>query len=165
MRIIKVAILTLMSYFAFGQTVTNGDYQEMLTKLLSHNVPEVSVAEIDEKAENVYFLDAREQDEYNVSHIKEAIWVGYKSFNFKSVKDLPKDAKIIIYYSVGYRSEKVAEKLIKKGYTDVSNLFGGLFEWSNAGKPMVDNSDKSTKKIHAYNKNWGKWVFKGEKVY
>ncbi|MFT5621942.1 MAG: hypothetical protein ACI9QR_002283, partial [Flavobacteriaceae bacterium] len=50
MRIIKVAILTLMSYFAFGQTVTNGDYQEMLTKLLSHNVPEVSVAEIDEKA-------------------------------------------------------------------------------------------------------------------
>jgi rhodanese-related sulfurtransferase len=41
---------------------------------------------------------------------------------------------------VGYRSEKVTEKLQKAGFTQVSNLYGGIFEWVNQGYPIVNQS-------------------------
>jgi 3-mercaptopyruvate sulfurtransferase SseA len=80
------------------------------------------------------------------------------------MSSIPKDTEIIVYCSVGFRSGSVAKKLIKNGYTNVLNLYGGLFEWSNQELPLVDNDGKPTLKIHTYNKKWGKWVEKGEKV-
>ena len=79
--------------------------------------------------------------------------------------DLPKDTPIIVYCSVGFRSEKTTEHLLALGFTNVKNLYGGIFEWSNAGQPMVDSNENSTTKIHAYNKKWGTWINRGEKVY
>lgn len=135
----------------------------MLKDLLNHSVPEISVAEINPD-EKVIYLDARELNEYEVSHIRNAIWVGYDKLQKEALKEVPKDSKIIVYCSVGYRSEKVSEKLIKMGYKDVSNLYGGLFEWANQEKTMVNDSS-FTNRIHAYDEEWGKWVTKGRKVY
>ncbi|MBD79514.1 MAG: rhodanese [Crocinitomicaceae bacterium] len=137
----------------------------MLNGLLDHSVVEVSVIDIDQKDGTIY-LDAREQNEYKVSHIEGAIWVGYDHFQKDSLKSINKDQKIVVYCSVGYRSEKIAEKLIKMGYTDVANLYGGLFEWSNQKLPLVcGDSNKPTIKIHPYNALWGQWITYGEKVY
>jgi predicted sulfurtransferase len=77
---------------------------------------------------------------------------------------MPKDTPIIVYCSVGYRSEKVAEQIIAAGYTQVSNLYGGIFEWVNEEQPVYDTKGK-TQKVHAYNKVWGVWLRKGKKVY
>jgi len=54
--------------------------------------------------------------------------------------------------------------LKKKGYTNVKNLYGGLFYWANEKYPMVDLKENKTARIHGYNKDWGKWV-KGDVVY
>lgn len=137
----------------------------MLSKLLDHSVKEVSVTDIDLN-ENIIYLDAREQNEYEVSHVKNAIWVGYDKFQKDSINRLAKDKKIVVYCSVGYRSEKISEKLIKMGYTNVSNLYGGLFEWSNQEMPLVrGNANDSTIKIHPYDEKWGQWITSGEKAY
>jgi 3-mercaptopyruvate sulfurtransferase SseA len=66
---------------------------------------------------------------------------------------------------VGYRSEKISEKLKQAGFKDVSNLYGGIFEWVNQGNPVVDENGKITDNIHAYSKTWGVWLNKGVKVY
>jgi hypothetical protein len=42
---------------------------------------------------------------------------------------------------------------------------GGLFEWKNLGYPIVDNNGKEINQVHAYNKVWGIWLNKGDKVY
>jgi len=168
MKNIYILLFTLgISLVSYAQNVKSTAYENMLKNLLSHTVPEINVEEIkvNEATESIFFLDAREKKEYVASHIKGAIWTGYDTFKMSSVKSIPKDAKIIIYCSVGYRSEKISEKLIKAGYKDVSNLYGGLFEWSNHQRPLVDSNNESTKKIHAYNKKWGQWIDKGEKVY
>ena len=78
---------------------------------------------------------------------------------------ISKDKKIVIYCSVGYRSEKIAEKLIKSGYKNIYNLYGGIFEWVNRGFSIYDKEQKSTNKVHAYSPSWGVWLEKGEKVY
>jgi rhodanese-related sulfurtransferase len=135
----------------------------MLKNLLSHTVPAVSVSEI--SSEEIVFLDARERKEFDVSKIKGAKWVGYNDFSMERVEEIDKKSKIVVYCSVGYRSEKIAEKLIASGFTNVSNLYGGIFEWKNQGKDVVDESDNFVQKVHAYNKVWGVWLRKGERVY
>lgn len=147
-----------------AQFVESKSYGTMLKALLSHNVKEMGAKDA-KRDTGAVFLDAREKKEYNVSHLKNAIWVGYDDFDMKRVKDIYKEKKIIVYCSVGYRSEKITEKLTKAGYTNVTNVVGGIFEWKNLGYPIVDNTGKETEKIHAYSKTWGIWLNKGEKVY
>ncbi|UII19090.1 rhodanese-like domain-containing protein [Fulvivirga ligni] len=158
--------ITIMFFFTKtqAQEVESKAYKLMLNTLLSHSVPELSVADV-KTTPNIIWLDAREKNEYQVSHIKNANWVGYDDFSIDRVKDISKDAKVIVYCSVGYRSEKISEKLIKAGFKDVQNLYGGIFEWKNQDKTVVNSDNAETEKIHAYSKMWGIWLKKGEKVY
>lgn len=132
-------------------------FNKKLNKLLSFSVPTVNVDEL-AKMDDVLILDARERKEYDVSHIPNAKFAGYKKFDKKNFKDLDKDQPIVIYCSVGYRSEKIGEKFIDMGFTNVSNLYGSIFEWVNQGHKIVDKDGNETKKVHCYNKKWSKWV-------
>lgn len=106
----------------------------------------------------IYILDAREKKEYEISHIKGSRFVGYDNFNIESVSDIPKDSKIYVYCSIGYRSEKIGEKLKKDGFGSVYNLYGGIFNWANNGYPLENTEGKATKAVHGYNKKWAKWL-------
>lgn len=161
------SFLFLVFIFSFScatAQVQSGAYDLMLNALLSHSVPEVSAGQI-QNMKNILLLDAREKDEYQVSHIAKASYVGYVDFDIKRLEHVRKDEKVIVYCSVGYRSEKIAEKLLKAGFTDVSNLYGGIFEWVNQSRPIVDATNESTDNIHPYSKTWGIWLTKGNKVY
>lgn len=157
-------LFLLISFDAFSQ-VKDAAYDLMLQQLLSHSVREISVAEAASKSTSVLFLDAREKEEYEVSHIQSAVQVGYDDFSLSSVKAIPKSRRIIVYCSVGYRSEKVAEKLMADGFVNVANLYGGIFEWVNQGFQVVDGAGKPTSSVHAYSPVWGVWLLKGQKVY
>ena len=146
-----------------GQKSNDRSYKIMLNGLLSHSVPEISAAGAAVDTSCV-FLDARERKEFEVSHIQNARWVGYKDFDMSRMAAIPKTQSIIIYCSVGYRSEKIAEKIRAAGFTSVSNLYGGLFSWVNEGKPVYRN-DQPVAEVHAYNKFWSKWLQTGTKVY
>jgi len=164
----KLIIFTfcIMSFFNSFSQVESTSYGLMLKALINKSIPIVAVADLSpNQISKATFIDSREQNEYEVSHIEGAKWVGYDNFKLSSMKSVKKDAFIIIYCSVGYRSEKIGEKLIEDGYTNVSNLYGGIFEWVNQGKPIVNQKGEPTQKIHGYSKAWGIWLSKGEKVY
>ncbi len=93
------------------------------------------------------------------------MFVGYDQCEMDRLKSIDRNKKIIVYCSVGYRSEKISEKLKQAGFTDVSNLYGGIFEWVNQGNPVVDEKGNVTPNIHAYSKTWGVWLNNGVKVY
>lgn len=162
---IFIGLILMTSSLTFGQKVQDKAFQKRLKTLLSHNVTEISVAKATKIQNQAVFLDARKKSEFKVSHIKNARWIGYDDFNKKRMKGIPKNKKIIVYCSVGYRSEKITKKLNRMGYKNVSNLYGGIFEWVNQGNPVYNNSGKPTKKVHTYNKRWSKWLKKGIKVY
>lgn len=144
--------------------VENTAYQLLLKTLLSHSVPEMSVNELTKKNNTVLLLDAREPKEYQISHLKDAKLVGYEKLDSSYLKNIPKNQPIVVYCSVGYRSEKVAEKLLQQGFTNVHNLYGGIFEWKNQSQVLV-NDKGVTDEVHAYDKTWGIWLKKGKKVY
>jgi len=153
-------VFAMIKLFGQGNTA----YDLMLRTLYSKTVEVVMPADISSEKDVVY-LDAREKKEFEVSHIKGAQWIGYDTFKAKNVEALPKDAKIVVYCSVGYRSEKIGEKLLELGFTDVLNLYGGVFQWKNDGYTVVDQNNNTTNKVHAYSRTWGIWLNKGEKVY
>lgn len=160
----KLLLFLVMISFQTCAQVESGTYNAMLKTILSHSVPEVSIKKLKDMID-VTLLDAREPAEFGVSHIANAISIGYDQFNVGTVKNLDKNSKIVVYCSVGYRSEKIAEKLKKEGFTHVSNLYGGIFEWVNQGNPVIDSNGQFTKRVHGYSKSWGIWLNKGEKVY
>jgi rhodanese-related sulfurtransferase len=157
--------LFIMGFFNANAQVESTAYGIMLKGLLSHSVPEINVSKADSlMQQGAAFIDARENNEYQVSAIENAYWVGYDSLNLNVLSNLDKNTPFVVYCSVGYRSEKVAEKLINQGFTDVYNLYGGIFEWVNQGKPVY-NQGHETNQVHGYSKVWGIWLNKGEKVY
>ena len=107
---------------------------------------------------NVTILDAREEKEYEVSHIPKAQHIGYNNFDSKSLNFIQKTDTIYIYCSIGYRSEKIGERLQKMGFNNVFNLYGGIFSWVNFGYKVVDMKNNETKDVHGYNKEWSRWL-------
>jgi rhodanese-related sulfurtransferase len=136
-----------------------------LKRFNKESVAYVSVEQL--KPESVILLDARKKEEYDVSHLKEAIWIGHKEFEENDVlgKVPNKEDSIVVYCSIGVRSENIGERLIKMGYKNVQNLYGGIFEWKNNGGKVYNLKGKETDSVHAFNKHWGKLLRQGEKVY
>ena len=159
----KILLLfILISSVAFGQNKLD----KLLNKFNKNKVPYISVDTL--VISKAILLDARETKEYNVSHLKNAICVGYDYFDIqKTIEKLPKDksTKIVVYCSLGIRSEIVAHKLIKEGYTNVYNLYGGILEWKNNNFKVIDTLGNETEKVHTFNKDWSKWLKKGKTVY
>ncbi len=153
---------------AFGQEMTNPKFNKVVSSLVSKSeAPTIDINEFKSvlAKNNVLVLDAREKEEFEISHIKNAINIGYDNFDLEKVsKKLDKTKPIIIYCSVGYRSGQLAEKLIEKGFK-VKNLYGGIFEWKNQGNDVFDKSSNKTQRVHTYNKKWSKWLKLGEAVY
>jgi rhodanese-related sulfurtransferase len=147
-------------------TCQNPEFDKKVASWLKFSVPTVSPDDI-KKMPDILLLDAREREEFNISHIPKAVFIGYNHFEKNVLKDVPKDKPIVVYCSIGYRSEKMGEKLQKMGFTKVYNLYGSIFEWVNQGNQIVDSQGVSTKKVHTFNRNWSKWVDKGkaEKVW
>lgn len=142
------------------------DIEKVLKRMNNKSVPYIYPNDV-QLNDNILLLDAREPDEYAVSKIPGAVYVGYKKFDINTIKGLniPKNKKVIVYCSLGVRSEKIGNKIKKAGYNNVFNLWGGIFEWKNEGKTVVDSNNKPTENVHAYSKMWGKYLNKGNKVY
>jgi rhodanese-related sulfurtransferase len=136
----------------------NAAFDKEVNSYLSYTVPVISVEKAYVDKRKYVFLDAREQAEYDISHIDGALAVGYDRFDAKSISKISKDQAIIVYCSIGYRSEKIATKLRKLGYTQVYNLYGSIFEWANRGYPLVNNQGRTTHLVHTYNAKWSKWL-------
>lgn len=175
LKIIYILVIGLFSFPNFGFTqepktkpeLKSKSFERTIDAMISESVPLIGVKELSEELQNYLILDAREEKEYTVSHIKHAQYIGYKDIDFSVIEGMEKDTPIVVYCSIGVRSEDIGEKLKEKGFTNVQNLYGSIFEWANQGYPLVDNDGNPTKKIHGYSWLWGRWMTNEdyEKVY
>lgn len=158
-----LGILLLLPIMGMSQTPLD----LKLDTLLSHSVPMVYENELTQilAQKKIILLDTRTKEEYEVSHINGADFVGYDTFTPDMVKNLDKSRLIVVYCSVGYRSEKIGEKLLELGFTNVQNLYGGIFEWKNHEHTVVNSHNIPTDSVHTYNSHWAIFLKKGIKVY
>lgn len=165
LRFCTIFLLVIAQFFAAcGQDIpvhpscTNPEFESKINQTINFTVPLIGVEELKDIQDEVYIFDTREIKEYNTSHIQGAQYLGYDHFNPEPLQNIPKNSPIVVYCSIGYRSEKIGEKLKNMGFTNVRNLYGSLFEWVNNGYPVINNKEIATDTIHTYNARWSKWV-------
>ena len=144
------------------------DYNNMLESLYNQTVPLIHTTELAKAMKNnapILILDTRSDKEFQISHIKYAQLIDYDHFSQNDMSKISKDTNIVVYCSVGYRSEKIGEKLLELGYINVINLYGGIFQWKNDGYSVYNANNILTDSVHTYNKKWSKWLKNGISVY
>ena len=119
-----------------------------LERYNDETVPYIYVEDLKELSGPYLLLDTRKKKEFEVSHLSGATWSGYRAFDLTEFQlEVPsKETAIIVYCSVGVRSENIGEKLLEAGYTDVRNLYGGIFEWKNQGYPVYSPEGEPTER-------------------
>ncbi len=159
--------LTVMVFVFSIITNAQNSLDKLLTKFNNETVPYISVTELSKKQDHVVILDAREKEEFKVSHIPNAKWIGYTQFMIENItqQNIQKNDTLVVYCSLGIRSEDISEKLKEAGYPYVYNLYGGIFEWKNNNFDVVDSKERVTDEVHTCSKQWAKWLLKGKKVY
>lgn len=164
MKNILLLIALSFSLFCFSQSEKTID--ALLSKYNTRSVPYISVQELRMSADKFQILDTRQKPEYDVSHIPNAIWTSEKvNDSLLATLNLDKEKPVVVYCSVGIRSEQFGEQLKTKGFKNVKNLYGSIFAWKDAGYPVLDSTNVETDNVHVFSKIWGKYLKTGEKVY
>ncbi|WP_193194620.1 rhodanese-like domain-containing protein [Nostoc sp. MG11] len=101
-------------------------------------------------------LDARNQAEYEVSHLKAAIHINPITPDLSALSRVSNNTPIVVYCSIGYRSAKLAQQLDEAGFSRIFNLNGGIFQWANEGRPIFKDDQYPTHFVHPYDAMWGK---------
>jgi rhodanese-related sulfurtransferase len=160
-------LFIILSFVFCASLSAQKDLDQLLKKYNDNGVPYISVEELAMPKTTAIILDSREFEEYETSHLENAIYIGYNDFDIKKIDQIVsnKNTAIVVYCSLGIRSEPIGEKIKEAGYTNVKNLYGGIFEWKNKEFTVVDSKNEITEKVHAFSKSWSKWLLNGEKVY
>ncbi len=70
---------------------------------------------------------------------------------------LPTNKPIIVADAVGIHSKEATEFLMKKGFTLVANLVGGIHDWERDGLPLIIDPDETmTGGCMCQLRTWGK---------
>ena len=93
---------------------------------------EISVHELKQKRdrnEPILLLDVREQDEYEIVHLDDALLIPVNELP-QQVHQLDRDSEIVIHCHTGMRSMYAAAYLYQLGYRNVKSLTGGIDQWA-----------------------------------
>ena len=117
---------------------------------------------------NFIVFDVRENAEFKVSHLKNAIHVSPSmdiSTFINTYQDQFQDKSLVFYCSVGMRSSIFAQKVQSHRNLTASakiyNLTGGIFNWHNHGLPLFQN-ERPTDIVHPYGFFWKRLINRKE---
>ncbi|MDD5275367.1 MAG: rhodanese-like domain-containing protein [Methylovulum sp.] len=95
-------------------------------------VKQLSVTELKQKidqGDKVFLLDVREPHEFRYAQIAGSVLIPLNQLPARS-SELDKDQEIIVICHHGMRSQQAAHYLDHVGFTQVTNLVGGIDAWS-----------------------------------
>lgn len=134
--------------------ITNRTLDTAVRMVLSESDQAVTPEKLSAEENPGILLDVRAKSEYEISHLPGAIHVGEEGEYLPD--SLQPSDRILVYCSIGKRSEDLMKELQSKGYQDVRNLYGGIFAWAEAGLPLESGSTTDQPYIHGYSSFWAK---------
>lgn len=108
-------------------------------RLMGQDVAEVNVQQAQSMSQQgVLLLDVREESEYAALHAPQAklIPLGDVSSRLKEI-EVYKDKPIVVVCRSGRRSARAVAILKEAGFTQVSNVQGGMIAWEQAGLTTI----------------------------
>ncbi|MFD3685187.1 adenylyltransferase/sulfurtransferase MoeZ [Nocardiopsis sp. NPDC058631] len=107
---------------AAGSTITAPELKELL----------------DTKAEDIFLVDVREKNEYEIVSIPTATLIPKGEFlNGKAFEKLPQDKRIVLHCKSGVRSAEALAAVHAAGFSDAVHVGGGVLAWVNQVDPSL----------------------------
>lgn len=83
------------------------------------------------RAGEVRLVDCREEDEHRICRIEGSVLIPLSTFGFTATERLADpECAVLIYCHHGMRSLTAARFLVKRGYSRVMSLAGGIDRWA-----------------------------------
>jgi len=159
---VGIAILMVVAFACLAPTAHSQSLRNVSKSIAQTypDVPLISASELARKSaagEAFVLLDVRSKAEFAVSHISGAVRID-PGASLEAVENaigpIEPDDTIVLYCSVGYRSTRLAELLLKKlGPQRSPHLFsleGGIFQWHNDARSL-ENEAGATLWVHPFN--------------
>ena len=127
----KLKVLSLVILF-FG-----------LTSCLKNQADGVQVLDVAKYEKNmtqpdVQLVDVRTPEEFSEGHIENAVNIDFMADDFDAkVASLDKEKPVMVYCKSGGRSAKASARLKELGFKSITDLEGGITNWTNENKPTV----------------------------
>ena len=87
---------------------------------------------------DVQLVDVRTPEEFSEGHLENAINIDVTADDFDAkVVGLDKEKPVMVYCKSGGRSAKASARLKELGFKNISDLEGGITNWTNEDKPVV----------------------------
>ncbi len=107
-------------------------------KAMKNGIPQITVKQFKQRrdaGDDMFLLDVREPYEVQIAQIGGTVIPQNDVPN--RLAEIPRDREIVVHCRSGARSQRIAEFLKQSGYTNVSNLAGGILAWSDEIDPSV----------------------------
>ncbi|MDO5292009.1 MAG: rhodanese-like domain-containing protein [bacterium] len=133
MKLRSMLLISVLTMFLFTGCNTSTPAQEASNEIRQaaryQTITASKAQEIISAQNDVVILDVRTEEEYQTSHIANAILLPYDEISKKAEATLTnKDATILVYCRSGNRSAIAAKELASLGYTNILD-FGGINDW------------------------------------
>jgi rhodanese-related sulfurtransferase len=106
-------------------------------------IPTVNVTEASSRlqagtgdASAALLVDVREVPELVEARVAGAAQIPMSAFADR-FNELPKDRPLLVMCAAGNRSAAATSFLLRNGWTDVTNVDGGITAWQRAGLPVI----------------------------
>ena len=117
--IIVILLIAILLFISFKFLTTKEERASRYNKITVDEAKEMM------EKEDVIIIDVRTEDEYNTSHIKNAVLIPNETIGNEKLKEVSNlNQKIIVYCRSGARSKKAAMKLINIGYKNLYDIGG-----------------------------------------
>ncbi len=130
----NATITELIDYDAFCGAVS-ADAQEAVA---GATITAAELAEMLDRKDDIYLIDVREPNEYEIVSIPGAVLIPKDRFiSGAALEGLPQDKRIILHCKSGVRSAEVLAIVKNAGFADAAHLGGGVLSWIAAVDPSL----------------------------
>jgi sulfur-carrier protein adenylyltransferase/sulfurtransferase len=127
-------ITELIDYDAFCGAVS-ADAQEAARDA---TITAAELKEMLDKGEDIFLVDVREKNEYEIVSIPGAVLIPKDQFlTGAALERLPQDRRIILHCKSGVRSAECLAIVKDAGFSDAAHVGGGIISWVNTVDPSL----------------------------
>jgi rhodanese-related sulfurtransferase len=138
--LVVVAVIAIIVIAILGQQPVVTEHPPAVSNSLGVSTALPNEINVDEayklyQSKGAFFLDVREQSEWDSFHIPGTMLVPLGQLP-QRLSEIPKDQSIVVVCRSGNRSASGRDILKQAGYTNVTSMAGGVTTWKTQGYPI-----------------------------
>jgi len=127
-------VTELIDYDAFCGAVS----EEAAEAVVGSTISAKDLAAMLDRGDNIYLVDVREPNEYEIVSIPGATLIPKGEFlNGSALERMPQDKQIVLHCKSGARSAEVLAVLKDAGFSDAVHVGGGVLAWVSQVDPSL----------------------------